>query len=853
MKRERELSERRKNDPPLELPTDHPLRKLLSRFRRRSERTLSPYTGGGTNGGGGGGDVELGEGGAPTPLPITGAASSSPDDSADGGGGGSGGGRPSLLPAATVNISEDGGGGDSGGAATKMAAVRSRWGSLAAGAGAGATSAAVAAPTAPEKGTASAGIKGVASDSAATGGKPASKWGKLLAPASSTPPETTDNAAVNLSQSSQPEVVSLATVTSTKTTAEAAPRLQPEVKAAAVASKPIASRWGKFLGSGGGGGGAGGAKKSEIVPLIVTTSDGFENDAHPLTAESEVKYDATTAKPGGHLSLKRPTVAAANKAAAGGTVSVAAATTLAASHVLVTKAEVINRDAAPSPETEAQFVITGNGGGDSSRTGGGGAVFSTIGAIPLQRHMMSALCDLRTELQTVHQKIHKIEAHLDDVFRFFSTDVATSGSPSPSSSPAASIGDNENSISSQCSRLLENAAVADGSAAADAASSGPASRCCRTSTNSSDDASLRSSADDDGSSTECSETAGQPAMTHFASGRHVAAGAYATPSTTNEARRMLSAVSAISAGDSRSTEIKNATAVTDGGGGSVGRIAASCFQTRTLSSTTTADSSSSSSSSTYNSQTKKNQRSKDIVITVALPTTVAVDSSDVGGEPLIRPSTGRPEDGDGGETNPTCCSAAGSAEELDVEPAPASAATSEDVGLCAPPPHGTNLGFVSSPETSLGRRREIVVEVERPHPATTFSTTTTTTGAVDAKLKPDNGGSSGVDALQAAATPGCGRATARLTADQRSSFNPLPPISSSASSFDSETLSSRGAGGAAADLRQAYRQHSAQRRAIQLRQPTTTATELDLIETSRRAAHDDDDDDFDDWEDSDTC
>ena len=44
VKKEHELSERQKNEAPLDLPSDHPLRKLISRFRRRSERNLlSPY------------------------------------------------------------------------------------------------------------------------------------------------------------------------------------------------------------------------------------------------------------------------------------------------------------------------------------------------------------------------------------------------------------------------------------------------------------------------------------------------------------------------------------------------------------------------------------------------------------------------------------------------------------------------------------------------------------------------------------------------------------------------------------------------------------------------------------------
>ena len=36
VKREKELAEKRKNDPPMELSSDHPVRKLISRFRKIS-------------------------------------------------------------------------------------------------------------------------------------------------------------------------------------------------------------------------------------------------------------------------------------------------------------------------------------------------------------------------------------------------------------------------------------------------------------------------------------------------------------------------------------------------------------------------------------------------------------------------------------------------------------------------------------------------------------------------------------------------------------------------------------------------------------------------------------------------
>ena len=42
VKREKELEEKRKNDPPLDLSSDHPVRKLISRFRKISDNKLVP-------------------------------------------------------------------------------------------------------------------------------------------------------------------------------------------------------------------------------------------------------------------------------------------------------------------------------------------------------------------------------------------------------------------------------------------------------------------------------------------------------------------------------------------------------------------------------------------------------------------------------------------------------------------------------------------------------------------------------------------------------------------------------------------------------------------------------------------
>ncbi|XP_064623498.1 potassium voltage-gated channel subfamily H member 1-like isoform X2 [Lineus longissimus] len=59
VKREKELAEKRKNDPPLDLSSDHPVRKLISKFRKISDAKV--LQGGGDSGGGSTHDVEKGE------------------------------------------------------------------------------------------------------------------------------------------------------------------------------------------------------------------------------------------------------------------------------------------------------------------------------------------------------------------------------------------------------------------------------------------------------------------------------------------------------------------------------------------------------------------------------------------------------------------------------------------------------------------------------------------------------------------------------------------------------------------------------------------------------------------------
>ena len=58
VKREKELAEKRKNEPPVEYASDHPVRKLISRFRKISHDSNSKNNGvGGIHG-----DAEKGNG-----------------------------------------------------------------------------------------------------------------------------------------------------------------------------------------------------------------------------------------------------------------------------------------------------------------------------------------------------------------------------------------------------------------------------------------------------------------------------------------------------------------------------------------------------------------------------------------------------------------------------------------------------------------------------------------------------------------------------------------------------------------------------------------------------------------------
>ena len=152
MKREKELAEKRKNDPPLELASDHPVRKLISRFRKISDRNqnVDPEAGGHGDGGSGGGGQ--------TPNNIAAASNHTPS-----------------AQAATVN--ETGGGSQS----------KSKWNKFLAGAAA-ATPGKLAGTVeegkvipAPPKTTAPTAVFKAGPPEPAPSLKPASRWGKMFA------------------------------------------------------------------------------------------------------------------------------------------------------------------------------------------------------------------------------------------------------------------------------------------------------------------------------------------------------------------------------------------------------------------------------------------------------------------------------------------------------------------------------------------------------------------------------------------------------------------------------------------------------------------------------------------------
>ena len=153
VKREKELAEKRKNEPPLELASDHPVRKLISRFRKISDNR-------------GGQGINLSntdaEKGQETPLNNVATPKAN---------GGAGGGTATRI----INVSEN-----SKGVSVKTgkgATPAAKWGKFlaatAAPAGAGAPEIPAPTPAAPAKNTSQ-------NNATPAPAKKVSKWGKLL-------------------------------------------------------------------------------------------------------------------------------------------------------------------------------------------------------------------------------------------------------------------------------------------------------------------------------------------------------------------------------------------------------------------------------------------------------------------------------------------------------------------------------------------------------------------------------------------------------------------------------------------------------------------------------------------------
>ena len=148
VKREKELAEKRKNDPPLELSSDHPVRKLISRFRKMSDNKQQNHVASkNTNAK----DPEKGE--------------STPNNLTVNQGGGKGG------SARLINVSENGANQNN----TKAAAA-TKWGKFLAGATSTPSTTAPSGGNAPPNNQTTKNVTPVVK----TAAKPVSKWGKLL-------------------------------------------------------------------------------------------------------------------------------------------------------------------------------------------------------------------------------------------------------------------------------------------------------------------------------------------------------------------------------------------------------------------------------------------------------------------------------------------------------------------------------------------------------------------------------------------------------------------------------------------------------------------------------------------------
>ncbi|KAF0294051.1 Potassium voltage-gated channel protein eag [Amphibalanus amphitrite] len=188
VKREKELAERRKNDPPPDISQDHLVRKIFSRFKKSSDRSNSQQ---------GLRDLEAGHRTEPdTPV------------SAAGGGGGAGAAAVATVddpsPPALGAVSAAGATGGTGGggilSSVKLPSVgeqqaiskraRTRWGALGGGGGGGSASVAAAAGAAAAAAT---------TPSEEKKEKPKIKWGPKVAPP---PPERTEAGADEAARSS---------------------------------------------------------------------------------------------------------------------------------------------------------------------------------------------------------------------------------------------------------------------------------------------------------------------------------------------------------------------------------------------------------------------------------------------------------------------------------------------------------------------------------------------------------------------------------------------------------------------------------------------------------------------------
>lgn len=386
VKRERELSERQKDNPPLDLPSDHPLRKLISRFRKKSDRNLlSPSA-----------DLELGE---------TSSCINALDEHAP---------KRKSASAETINSDLQN--------TYNCSSAFARRGTLMPGA---VPSASTRQGSWYQKRGSGAVVQHPVSqqdpDVKVDPGKTSEEPGKLGVPSFQRSLESSNNRTED--SSGGPEETKKG-------------ELLGVTRMSLSCSKRPASKWGRLL-SGTKASAASDATSSVASATTQQPTKELGDD------DTQLARDSTTCVVPKTIN-RRPNSKEINKAPK-------------ATSEQVTNRRLTDQAAGSSQSDEMNpgWRLGTEPGASTSRDGGTGRGEQMVDG-SLELHVCEILRDLKSEILGVHQRIQKVEAHLEDVFRLFQHPSAVSASAVVSpSTPVASLitSPRELSLNSPCSQL----------------------------------------------------------------------------------------------------------------------------------------------------------------------------------------------------------------------------------------------------------------------------------------------------------------------------------------------------------------------------------------------------------------